>query len=409
VRGGYLIGASDLAPERAISVRAGSKDRTYTKAGQSCVTHVTGGPCRAAQTWTPGRHIFDQRCRTGAALGEGEAMAGTSHTRKRWGTIAVLALMVTVLLAAAGGRSAAGSSGSSDARTNASEPPFAVGYETVSLVDSTRGTPAWSGVPASSTRTIDTLVMYPARGEPDGASVSGARPVRRGRFPVVVFLHGSATTAEDYRQAIEPWARGGYVVVAPTAPLGGLGLEQSSAARSLDVSNHPDDVRFVLRELPGALRRAIRTRADFDRVAVTGKSFGAGTALAVTFDPCCRSDAIRAVVAMAGAQSSLVASGADVATLIVHGDADEVYPYAAGRANFDAAPTPKFLLTLIGISHNPTLAAEPAGPPDDALVTTTSDFFDRYLKAKKGALERMRRHGNISGVAQLESASNTRS
>ena len=320
---------------------------------------------------------------------------------------AALVLMVIVLVAAAGGGSAVASS--SDGRTRPSEPPFAVGYETVSLVDPTRGTPAWSGVPASSTRTIDTLVMYPARGKTDGGSVPGARPVRRGQFPVVVFLHGSGTTAEDYRQAIEPWARAGYVVVAPTAPLGGLGLQQSAAARTADAANHPDDVRFVLSELPGELPRAIRTRADFDRVAVTGKSLGAVGALAVAFDPCCRNDAIRGVVAMAGAQFPLDASGADLATLIVHGDADEVVPYAAGRANFDAAPAPKFFLTLFGISHVPTLAIEPAGPPDEALVSTATDFFNRYLNSKKGALERMRRHGNISGVAQLESSSNTES
>jgi dienelactone hydrolase len=334
-------------------------------------------------------------------------MAGTSHTRKRWVTNAALAVMVTVLLAAAGGRSATGNSGLSDARTKVSEPPFAVGYETVSLVDPTRGTPAWNEIPASSTRTIDTLVMYPARGKPDGESIPGAPPIRRGRFPVVVFLHGSGTAAEDYRQAIEPWARGGYVVVAPTAPLGGPTPEQSAPARNSDAANHPGDVRFVLKELPGALRPAIRARADFDRVAVTGKSLGAVTAVAVVFDPCCRSDSISGVVSMAGPQSALIASDADVATLIVHSDADELIPHAAGRANFDAAPAPKFLLTLFGIGHAATLAIEPAGPPDEALVSTATDFFDRYLKSKKGALERMRRHGSISGVAQLESASNT--
>jgi dienelactone hydrolase len=319
---------------------------------------------------------------------------------------AALLLVVTLLVAVAAGAPGVAVSASPDRRTKPSAAPFAVGYETVRLVDSTRGTPAWNEVPASSTRTIDTLVMYPARGKPDGASAPGARPVRRGRFPVVVFLHGSATTAEDYRQAIEPWARDGYVVVAPTAPLGRLGLEQSGAARQVDAANHADDVRFVLAELPSALARAIRTRADFDRVAVTGKSLGASTALAVAFHPCCRRDAIRGVVAMAGPQSPLVASGTDVATLIVHGDADEAVPYAAGRANFEAAPSPKFFLTLFGISHAPTLAIAPAGPPDDALVTTATDFFDRYLKSKKGALDRMRRHGNISGVAQLELSSN---
>jgi dienelactone hydrolase len=345
-------------------------------------------------------------------------MAGTSHTRRRWGANAVLALIVTGTFAAAGGRPAAGDSGSSDARTDAAGPPVAVGYETVRLVDPTRGTPAWNEVPASSTRTIDTLVMYPARGKPDGASVPGARPVRRGRFPVVVFLGGAGTTAMDFRQANEPWARAGYVVVAPTAPLGGLGIQQSGNARRVDRANHPDDVRFVLSELPGALRRAIRARADFDRVAVTGYSLGAGTALEVAFDPCCRNDAIRGVVAMANAQFPPVASGANLPTLMVHGDADETVPYAAGRASFDATPAPKFFLTLFGIGHPLTLGMQPAPtdthveplprrPDPDALMTTTTDFFDRYLKSNKSALDRMRRHGNISGVAQLESSSNT--
>jgi dienelactone hydrolase len=323
--------------------------------------------------------------------------------------IAALLLMVPLLLAPATGAVGVAASESPEARTRPSAAPFAVGYETVRLVDTTRGTPAWASIPASSTRIIDTLVMYPARGKPDGASVPGARPVRRGRFPVVVFLHGSSTTAEDYHQAIEPWARAGYVVFAPTAPLGGMGLEQSGAARNVDAANHPDDVRFVLSKLPGELRRAIRARANFDRVAVTGKSLGAMTALAVAFDPCCRNDAVRGVVAMAGPQSSLVGSGTEVATFIAHGDADELVPYAAGRANFDAAPAPKFFLTLNATGHAATLATQPGSPTDDALVTTTRDFFDRYLKSNERALDRMRRDGNISGVTQLESSSNTES
>jgi dienelactone hydrolase len=329
-----------------------------------------------------------------------------------------LVLMVIVLFAAAAGGSGVASASAGGTRT--SESRFAVGYETVSLVDATRGTPAWSGVPASSTRTIDTLVMYPARGKADGTSVPGARPVGRGRFPVVVFLGGSGTTAEDFREANEPWARAGYVVVAPTAPLGGLGIQQSGAARSADAANHADDARFVLSELPGALRRPIRARADFDRVAVTGYSMGAVTAFAVAFDPCCRNDAIRGVVAMAGPQSPLVASGADLPALMVYGDADERVPYADGRANFDAAPAPKFFLTMFGAGHPLTLGIQPAPtdthveplprrPDPDPLVTTTTDFYDRYLKSNKSALDRMRRHGNISGVAQLESSSNTES
>jgi alpha-beta hydrolase superfamily lysophospholipase len=293
--------------------------------------------------------------------------------------------------------------GSRAARAGARDPrpPFSVGSETVTLVDPTRATPAWNDVAATASRTIETLVLYPARGEPDGAPVPGAPPAA-GQHPVVVFLHGASTTAEDYQRAIEPWAKAGYVVVAPTAPLGGL--EQSGAARVADVSNHPADVRFALAELPDALDPAVRAIADFDRVAIVGKSLGATTALAVAFDPCCTSTAIQGVVAMAAMQSPHVASGIAVPTLVVHGDADEIVPYSSGRANFDAAPEPKFFLTLLGAMHGPTLALDPAGPTDDAVVATTIDFFDRYLEHHDGALDRLAVHGNVTGVARLEAS-----
>ena len=128
--------------------------------------------------------------------------------------------------------------------------------------------------------------------------------------------------------------------------------------------------------------------------------------------------AIRGVVAMAGGQFPLVASCADVAALMVHGDADARVPYAAGRASFDAAPAPRCFRTMFGTGHTLTLGMQPAPtdthveplprrPDPDPLVTTTTDFFDRYLKSNKTAFDRMRRHGNISGVARLESSSNT--
>ena len=315
-------------------------------------------------------------------------------------------MILAVLLAACSGGSGNEGSHSSGSGAREPQPPFAVGSETVALVDPTRGTPAWNGLPAASSRTIETLVQYPARGEPDRASVPGAAPAAGGRYPVVVFLHGSGTTGEDYRRAVEPWAQAGYVVVSPTAPLGGSGLEQRGAARAADVANHPEDMRFALAELPDAIDPAIRAIADFDRVAIVGKSLGATTALAVAFDPCCTNDAIRSVVPMAGAQSPLIAAGTAIPTLVVHGDADELVPYASGRANFDAARGPKFFLTLFGATHAPTLAVDPAGPTDDAVVATTIDFLDRYLKSDEAAIDRMARHGNATGIARLEPSPN---
>ena len=336
----------------------------------------------------------------GAGRDDRVGVQTSRRTRLRCGTAA---LILAVLVAACGDGS--GNDGSPSSHTGAREPqpPFAVGSETVTLVDPTRGTPAWNEVPAASTRTIETLVLYPARGEPAGAAVPGAPPAAAGPYPVVVFLHGAGLSGEDYQRAIEPWAEAGYIVVAPTAPLGGLGLQQSAAARVADAPNHPQDVRFALAEVPDAIDAAIRAIADFDRVAVVGKSLGAGTALAVAFDPCCTNDVIRGVVAMAGLVSPLVTSDTAMPTLVVHGDADEIVPYSDGRTTFDAAPEPKFFLTLFGTTHAPTLAIEPAGPTDDAVIATTTDFFDRYLKSDEAALDRMSRHGNVTGVARLES------
>ena len=47
--------------------------------------------------------------------------------------------------------------------------------------------------------------------------------------------------------------------------------------------------------------------------------------------------------------------------LVIHGDCDEVVPYAQGRRVFDAAPEPKSLLTVAGAHHNDTylVAGEP--------------------------------------------------
>ena len=164
-------------------------------------------------------------------------------------------------------------------------------------------------------------------------------------------------------------------------------------------------MRFALAELPDAIDPAIRAIADFDRVAIVGKSLGATTALAVAFDPCCTNDAIRSVVPMAGAQSPLVAAGPAIPTLVVHGDADELVPYTSGRANFEAARGPKFL-SHFWAPPCPDFRRDPLGPTDDAVVATTIDFFDRYLKSDEAALDRIVRHGNATGTARLEPSPN---
>jgi pimeloyl-ACP methyl ester carboxylesterase len=211
-------------------------------------------------------------------------------------------------------------------------------------------------------------------------------------------------------------------------------------ALAADRSNHPDDVRFVLDELGHELSPALRRITDLDHVAIIGKSLGAATAMQVAFDPTHADDRIRAVVPIAeppsGDGSQWVdldlASGNRVPVLFVHGEADELYPYDGSRANFETARAPKFLLTLVGVSHAPTLSIDGIGlsraertrdrewpeqsffgvpdhdaamiAADYAVIQGTLAFLDRYAGSDKQALTRLRQDTNVPGVARLESS-----
>jgi dienelactone hydrolase len=331
------------------------------------------------------------------------------HVRRHLCRALVLATLATSMWASAAWASV--ESPHPRGASNREDPTFAVGQRTVTFVDTSRSTPAANGEAAASTRTIQTLVLYPARAKPGGPAVSEAPPARGRQFPVVVFLHGSGTTGEDYRETLEQWAAAGYVVAAPTMPLGGHGV-LGGQALAADQSNHPDDVRFVLDELGNELPRALRRSTDLDRVAIIGKSLGAATAMNVAFDPSRADERIRAVVPIAEPTSGEagvwvdrnLASSNHVPVLFVHGEADEIYPYAASHANFDGAQAPKFLLTLVGTSHAPTLSIDGVGPADDAVVQGTLDFLDRFAGSDKHALTRLHQDTDVPGVTRLEAS-----
>ena len=82
-----------------------------------------------------------------------------------------------------------------------------VATTTLTLVDSSRSTPAWDGMPAKSSRTLVTTVWYPAR---ESAGGSGNGP-----YPLIVFAHGLGGSPQEYAQLLRSWAGAGYVVAAP--------------------------------------------------------------------------------------------------------------------------------------------------------------------------------------------------
>jgi predicted dienelactone hydrolase len=95
--------------------------------------------------------------------------------------------------------------------------PYAVGTRSFVFIDKSRSTPPNGSYPGAPTRTLPTLLLYPARGNRAGGAVKNARPIRRAhRFPLIVFSHGMGATVPPYLSALEPWVRKGYVVAALT-------------------------------------------------------------------------------------------------------------------------------------------------------------------------------------------------
>jgi len=289
------------------------------------------------------------------------------------------------------------------ARTNASEPRFAVGLRIVRLVDTSRSIrlPDGTRVP----RTLVTLIRYPAVGAPGSSDVRGAPPARAdGPFPLVVFGHGYAVTPSIYARLLRAWTRAGYVVAAPIFPL--ENEHAPGGPNESDLVNQPADVRFVITQLLAANATPsspLDGMIDATRIAVAGQSDGAETAFAVAYDRPFRDARIRAAVILSGAQLS----GARFAfpkrsppLLATQGSADTINPPALTDAFYAPAPRPKFLLTLLGAAHLGPYADEQ--PQLGIVERVTIAFLDRYLK--QGSLHGLIAAGTAPGFARLAAA-----
>ena len=230
-------------------------------------------------------------------------------------------------------------------------------------------------------------------------------PRARGRFPLVVFGHGFAVTPGIYSQLLEAWARAGYVVAAPIFPL--ANANAPGGPNESDLPNQPRDVGFVITSMlalsqggQGPLAGLI----DPAEVGVSGQSDGGDTALTVTYNHGFRDPRIRAAVILSGQEIPGV-GGYDFPApspplLATQGLADTINLPSTTFAFWDAAPAPKYLLTLPGAPHLGPYTGE---QPQLAIVErVTIAFLDRYLKGEPGALARMEAAGHVPGLASLE-------
>jgi dienelactone hydrolase len=249
------------------------------------------------------------------------------------------------------------------------------------------------------------FVSYPGQAPQPRRLVAIVRyPRAPGRYPLVVFGHGFAVTPAPYAQLLEAWARAGYVVAAPVFPLGNA--DAPGGPNEADLVNQPRDVSFVITRLlalSDGRRGLFAGRIDPQEIAVSGQSDGGDTALTVAYDSRLRDRRIRAAVILSGMEIPGV-SGYDFPApnpplLATQGLADTINPPSYTFAFWDAAPPPKYLLTLPGAPHLGPYTDEQ--PQLRIVERVTIAFLDRYLKGKRGALARMEAAGNVTGLAAL--------
>jgi alpha-beta hydrolase superfamily lysophospholipase len=231
---------------------------------------------------------------------------------------------------------------------------------TVHFVDRRRPTVS-HGRTVSPVRALTTLVWLP--------TAPGVRPL-------IVFAHGFDVGPESYTTLVQAWAAHGYVVAAPEfpltdAPIAGPNLDEN------DINNQPADLRYITDALvaPGS---PVAAHIDPRRVAVTGHSDGAESALAASILPVPAGEP-RYLALIAMSVQPLPGSRAtpNPPILITQGDADTINPPAWGLQTWQQAASPKYLLVLHGGGHLPPLQAGSAWLPGVEAVTEA--FLDAYV------------------------------
>jgi dienelactone hydrolase len=344
----------------------------------------------------------------GGTRGEPGAKISALNAWERRGdkVVASTAVVLAVALAAAGPAVAA------PALPEAGRSPAvatigtnAVGRTEQTFVDDSRPTKANGSFPGAPNRTLHTTIYYPALGKPGDTVTADATPDRKhGPYPMILFSHGSNSFGAEYGPLLRQWASAGYVVAAPDYPLSKENAPGGATVTDLD--QQPADARFVIDRMlalsskrSGKLGHAI----DAKRVGASGHSLGALTTYRLVYETCCADKRVKAAAPMSGSAGDPPEffTGISTPLLAEHGDADGTIPYQAGAATFAKASPPKFLLTLLGGGHTPPYRGGPA-PTPNTVAHVTLDFFDRYLKTDRGALDRLRRDADQPGVATLQ-------
>ncbi|MEW2381724.1 chlorophyllase [Micromonospora sp. NPDC047707] len=247
-------------------------------------------------------------------------------------------------------------------------------------------------------RRLPVTVWYPAAGATGGAprkSVDAAD----GKFPVVMFSHGLGGRPADYAPLLTRWAEAGFVVAAPTFPHTARGGD----GNVLDVLNQPADVSYALDavlRLDATAGDPLRGRLATERVAAAGHSAGGVTTIGLFTAG--RDERLDAGVVFAGTALGVgtAFAGAAAPQLFVHGEADEVVEYAAGKAVYEKVPWPKALLSLPKGDHGRALLSD--GTSLRVVSDTTVEFLRWTLYGDEAAKGRIPTDAARGDIATLD-------
>lgn len=255
---------------------------------------------------------------------------------------------------------------------------FAVGTRTISLQ-------------RSDDRPLPTTVWYPATG--DSTQVTSDAEIAAGTFPLVLASHGLTSLPSDLSAITTRLAAAGFVVAAPTYPYTNRNATEINVT---DVVNQPADALFVIDAVSGLGNSPddpLYGHLDADNVAVAGHSAGGFTTagiLAAEHDARIKA----AIIVSGGSLTSYTEPSASV--LFIHGDADEVVPYATGRSAYTRLTWPKAFLTVLGGGHSEFLEA--SAPAFTPVVATITDFLRSTLYGDATAAARLPSDGATSST-----------
>ena len=239
-----------------------------------------------------------------------------------------------------------------------------VGVTDTLVVDPTRPGTARGPLQGSDARALAVTIWYPAR--TDGHHASPAAGV----FPLVVFAHGFAASAQTYTPLLHDLAAAGFVVAVPEFPMSSTAY--AGGPEEGDLPDQARDVAVVARSLLDPAARPTGLPAlDRSGYAAVGHSDGAVTVLGAGYSACCADPAVKVVVALSGALVGFDGpwfAGRLPPLLAVHGTDDDVNPFDSSRAVVARSPGRALLVGITGGGHLDTFVADATRPAVVGLV-----------------------------------------